>query len=139
MRVQDVAKSIMKLSGVTQGDLAEKFGKAGQSTISMILNGRSMKVESLLQILDVCGYELIAKSKDGKRPEYLIGEASGEQIRSANYDEERIRAIVEEVVARKMKEYRALDRKTAKKNAKECEEPACDTSEEVPGTIEFEL
>ena len=72
MRVQDVVKQIMKENGITQQMLAEKVGKAGQSTISMILNGRSMKVENLLMILDECGYEMVFRSHDDSKPEYTI-------------------------------------------------------------------
>ena len=110
MRVQDVVKQIMKENGITQQMLAEKVGKAGQSTISMILNGRSMKVENLLMILDECGYEMVFRSHDDSKPEYTIGDVHKEHVQVKQSDEDRIREIVEDVVARKMKEFRKADR-----------------------------
>lgn len=84
MNASDAAKSIMKISGVRQQDLVDKFGKSGQSTISMILKAKSMRVDNLLMILDTCGYDLVARSRDGERPEYVIGEERpGEAVQEA--------------------------------------------------------
>ena len=79
MRVNEVAKTIMKISNVTQKELAEKFGKSGQSTISMILQAKNMRIDNLLMILNECGYELVARSIDGERPEYIIGDETGDR------------------------------------------------------------
>lgn len=101
MKVQDVAKTVMRTSGITQTYLAEKLGKAGPSTISMILSGRSMKVDNLLTILNECGYDLIAKSRDGVRPDYLIGD--GELTQQPAKSEVKLRDIVREMVAEELR------------------------------------
>jgi len=114
MRVQDVTKQILKESGITQQQLAERFGKASQGTISMLLNGRTMKVENLLLILDECGYEMVLRSRDEGRPEYVINNEQSQRIPVKSTDDDRIREIVEDVVAKKIREYRKLDRKVAR-------------------------
>ena len=100
MKVQDVAKTVMRTSGITQTQLAEKLGKAGPSTISMILSGRSMKVENLLTILNECGYDLIAKSRDGVRSDYLIGEGD---IEKQAKSEVKLRELVHQMVVEELK------------------------------------
>lgn len=110
MKVQDVAKMIMRERGITQAQLAEKFGKAGQSTISMILNGRSMKVENLLMILDECGYEMVIRDRGDAGHEYIVGDVHAERMVVKRDEDERLRQIVEDVVSKKLKEYRKADR-----------------------------
>lgn len=110
MRAQDVAKIVMRSSGITQGQLAETLGKAGPSTVSMILSGRNMKVDDLLVILNECGYDLIVKSRDGVRPDYLIGDGEMEQPKRS---EKRLRAIVHEMVVDELKRMNAEKKKDA--------------------------
>lgn len=74
MTVQEVARLVMKASGVTQKDIADRAGLASQSTVAMFLQSKSMRVESLLLILNNCGYELVARRADGVGPEYVIGD-----------------------------------------------------------------
>lgn len=101
MKVQDVARTVMRTSGITQTQLAERLGKAGPSTISMILSGRSMKVDNLLTILNECGYDLIAKSRDGVRSDYLIGD--GELTQKPAKSETKLRDLVREMVAEELR------------------------------------
>lgn len=110
MRAQDVAKIVMRSSGMTQGQLAEALGKAGPSTVSMILSGRNMKVDDLLVILNECGYDLIVKSRDGVRSDYLIGDGELEQPKRS---EKRLRAIVHEMVVDELKRMNAEKKKDA--------------------------
>jgi hypothetical protein len=74
MTVQEVAKSVIKVTGKTQTQLAEECGFAGQSSIGTFFRSKSMRVDNLLKILNACGYELVARSGDGKHPEFVIGE-----------------------------------------------------------------
>lgn len=99
MKVQDVARSVMKITKTTQHDIAEKAGLAGQGTIGMYLNSKSMRVDSLLTILNGCGYELIARDVNGSLPEFVIGEEAVQSDRKSEEEEklrEMIRAIVRE-------------------------------------------
>lgn len=82
MTVQEVARDVMKLTGTTQQEIAERNGLAGQSSVGTFLRSKSMRVDNLLMILNTCGYELIARSADGKHPDFVIGEKL-----SANVDE----------------------------------------------------
>lgn len=77
MKVQDAVKSIIKVSGNTQKSVSDKLGLSGQGAISMFLKSKSMRVENLLNILNACGYELVARSADGTLPEYTIGDKLG--------------------------------------------------------------
>ena len=74
MTVQEVARDVMKITGTTQQAIAEQNGLAGQSSIGTFLRSKSMRVDNLLMILNTCGYELVARSADGKHPEFVIGE-----------------------------------------------------------------
>ena len=74
MTVQEVARGVMKVTGTSQTEVANRAGLTGQSTVSMYLQSKSMRVENLLTILNACGYELVARSADGRLPEFVIGE-----------------------------------------------------------------
>ena len=76
MTVQEVAKKVMKDANMTQTDVAKKCG-TGQSSIGMFLKSKSMRVDSLLAILDACGFELVVRNGNGKGPEYIIDGKEG--------------------------------------------------------------
>jgi len=105
MTVQEVAKLVMRISGLTQSDIAKKAGLPGQSTVSMYLRGKSMRVDSLQMILNTCGYELVARSADGKRPEFVIGEElrAEEQKEESKAEETRMREMVKAILEDEMK------------------------------------
>jgi transcriptional regulator with XRE-family HTH domain len=89
----------MKATHTTQQEIAEGANLSGQSAISQFLKSRNMRVDNLLIILDACGYELVARSRDGSTPEYVIGNetATGENRESMDA---RIRNIVAEELAK---------------------------------------
>ena len=101
MTVQEVAKCVMRVTGMSQTEVAKKAGLTGQSTISMFLQSKHMRVDSLLSILNACGYELIARSVDGEHPEYVIGE----DVVRESANQERINEMVKKAVADAMAEY----------------------------------
>lgn len=74
MTVQEVAKAVLKSVGKTQTQIAEDLGLAGQSSIGTFFRSKSMRVDNLVKMLNACGYELVARSGDGKHPEFVIGE-----------------------------------------------------------------
>jgi len=98
--VQEVAKAVMKTTGITQQKIAEMAGLAGQGTIGMYLNSKSMRVDSLLTILNACGYELVARSGDGQGPEYVIGENVSERYKKS--EDDRIAELVRKAVAEEL-------------------------------------
>lgn len=102
MTVHEVAKNVMKITGTTQQRIADMAGLAGQGTVGMYLQSKSMRVEALLTILNCCGYELVARDPNGKYPEFVIGE---EQKKTAtapvgNDMEAMVRKIVAEEIGR---------------------------------------
>lgn len=78
MTVQEVVKAVIKGSGLTQKDIADRNGKCGGNAISMMIKSNSMRVDNLVMILNSCGYELVARSGDGSKPEYVIGNGVGQ-------------------------------------------------------------
>lgn len=74
MTASEVAKCIMKATRTTQTTVSEKGGFSGQGAVAMALRSNSMRVDTFLRILNVCGYELVARSADGKTPEYVVGD-----------------------------------------------------------------
>lgn len=95
MTVQEVAKSVMKVSGRTQKDVSDKAGLSGQGAVSMMLRSKSMRVDSLLTILNACGYELVARSVDPGMPEFVIGDV----LRSQETLGDAIKRIVDDRIA----------------------------------------
>ena len=76
MTVQEVARKVMKDTGVRQIDVAER-NDTKQTTVATWLQGNSMRVDSFLKILSACGYDLIAVDRDGKNQSYRVGIESG--------------------------------------------------------------
>lgn len=70
MTTQEIIRGIIRVTGNTQSSVARKSGMIRQSNISMLLQSKSMRVDSLLAILTACGYELVARSITGEYPEY---------------------------------------------------------------------
>lgn len=54
----EVIKSIMRMQGVTQGEIAEKVGIPGQQRISGLLS-RDMRISVLVKFANELGYEVI--------------------------------------------------------------------------------
>lgn len=79
MNASEVAKMVMKVTGKTQTEVAEEAGLSGQGAISMFLRAKSMRVDSLLSMIEPCGYELVARRVGGgnEYPEFVIDRVSG--------------------------------------------------------------
>lgn len=114
MTVQEVCKAVMKTTGNRLQDVAEKIGVSGAGTIGMYLKSKSMQVNSLLAILNACGYELIARSADGSHPEFVIGEHLSAKVKEA--EDERIAEMVRQAVADAMAN---IESKNSEKTKKE--------------------
>ena len=103
MTVQEVARCVMKVTGMSQAEVAKKAGLTGQSTVSMFLQSKSMRVDNLVTILNACGYELVARSREEGYPEYIIGNETKAKERAV-YDDKRIEEIVRKAVAEALTE-----------------------------------
>lgn len=107
MTLHEVAKSVMKITGTTQQKIADKAGLAGQGTVGMYLQSKSMRVDALLTILNGCGYDLVARDPNGKYPEFVIGESqrSVSTAQSGSDIESIVRKIVDEEIARRLERH----------------------------------
>lgn len=103
MRPQEVIRSVINVSGKTQQQLAEELGKSSQGTISMMLQNKNMRIDNIVTLLNACDYEVVARSKDGTRPEFVFGGSIAAST-GASSDvklKELIRQIVAEELAKK--------------------------------------
>lgn len=104
MRAQDIIRSVIRVSGKTQQQLAEELGKASQGTISMMLQNRNMRIDNIVTLLNACDYEVVARSRDGARPEFVFGnnpDGMSNGIPSDMKLKELIRKVVNEELAKK--------------------------------------
>ena len=73
MKGTSVVREIMRESGVTQQEMSERMGYSHQSGLSGRLNSQRLGLDKLVEMLDVLGYELVARSKaDKSAPEYVV-------------------------------------------------------------------
>lgn len=63
MNEKDIITLAMKSCGWNQQVLAENCGYKSQSAISNKVNGKSLRVDTFVKILNTMGYEVIVKSK----------------------------------------------------------------------------
>lgn len=104
MRAQDIIRSVIKVSGKTQQQLAEELGKSSQGTISMMLQNKNMRIDNIVTLLNACDYEVVARSRDGARPEFVFGNDPGGMSNGMPSDmklKELIRKVVFEELAKK--------------------------------------
>ena len=103
MTVQEVARAVMQVSGMTQQAIAEKAGRSGQAAIAMYLKSKSMRVEAFTMILDACGYELVARSKSGNYPEFVIGDEATEAPKQEIVGKtDELREMIREILAEEL-------------------------------------
>ena len=116
MRVQDVCKAVIKSSGQTQKEIAERHGKSGQSSISMMFQSRSMRVDSLLMILNECGYDLVARSRNASGPSYVIGDDLDEDYLKTELKFDDAMSSIRQVISGYVKDM-VLEEMSARKNS----------------------
>ena len=72
MKSSKIIKSIMKDVQWSQYRLAEEIGKK-QSNITGILNrASSMRVDSLVELAEAMGYEVVIRNKQNGKQEYKV-------------------------------------------------------------------
>jgi len=65
MNEKEILRRGMKVRGLTQLDLAKKFGYKTQSSVSNVLNKhKSMRVDVLARMLDILGYDIWVIDKE---------------------------------------------------------------------------
>jgi hypothetical protein len=70
MKTSDILKKAMRDTHITQEQLRDRLGFANQSGVSMRINRENQSVNSLLEVLDELGYELVIQPKKrGRRPD----------------------------------------------------------------------
>lgn len=72
MKATDIIKHIMKIRGMTQGDLTKKLGVSSQSGISAKLN-RDLRVSTLDEFIQVLDCELVIRDKS-TGAEWIVSE-----------------------------------------------------------------
>lgn len=102
MKVQSVVRNVMKSRGMSQADVATACGMKGQSSIAMMLQGKSMRVDSLLRVLEVCGYDLVVLDRGGKlMPMTVTDEDEAEETDATKFVPEEskgLRELITEIV-----------------------------------------
>ncbi|MCB6366638.1 helix-turn-helix domain-containing protein [Intestinibacillus massiliensis] len=70
MNICEAVKLAMKNQKTTQGQMAERIGVKGQSVIAQRLRMDNISVNTVLEMLDAIGYEMVIQEKrPGRRPD----------------------------------------------------------------------
>ena len=67
MNHTEALKAVLKQTGKTGIQLAAELGLNSSSTISMRINRKTVWMYNVLEILDACGYEMVAMPKSSLR------------------------------------------------------------------------
>lgn len=75
MTAKDAVKEIMGVRKWSQAKLAEEAGFKSQSNVTGILNrGSSLRVDSLVQMVEAMGCEVVIRDKMGSKMEWRVSE-----------------------------------------------------------------
>lgn len=73
MKINEAIKLAMKNQKTTQQQLADRIGAKSQSVISERLKMKNLSADTILEMLDAIGYELVIQEKKrGRRSEGQI-------------------------------------------------------------------
>lgn len=112
MKEQEVIRSVMREKQMTQGDVAKACGMKGQSSVSMLLQGKSMRVDNFLKVLNACGYDVIVKDREGRGRSFMVTDGTegleAESEASGTEQDEKLRELVEKIVEEKINERMAI-------------------------------
>ena len=67
MNHTEALKAVLKHTGKTARQVGSELGLRSNSTISMRINRKSAYLSNVLEILDACGYEMVAMPKSSLR------------------------------------------------------------------------
>lgn len=107
MKVSEALKSMMKQKKMTQSEVAEQMGKNQNSVAMYLKNADSMRLDNLMRMVDVCGYDVVLVDRNGEGESYVLGE--GSEIKGTKLPEkvtedmrEVVRGIIREEIAKAM-------------------------------------
>ena len=64
MKHTEALKLILKRSGLTQSDIAERLGVRSRTTVSMRMKRETVRLYNIVELLDAMGYEMVAMPKN---------------------------------------------------------------------------
>ena len=67
MNHTEALKAVLKQAGKTGVQLAAELGFRSNSTLSMRINRKTVWMSNVLEILEACGYEMVAMPKSSLR------------------------------------------------------------------------
>lgn len=65
----ELIKRAMKTRGYTQQMMADELGYARANGVGMAISGRNMRIDILVRMLDVLGFDVIVKDRNGSNRE----------------------------------------------------------------------
>ena len=95
MRLSEAVKKAVKSKKITQAELGSRIGVT-QGGIAMYLRRElNIQVESLLKMVNACGYDLVLVDRDDTKNAFVIGnnDEIGE-LKDADFDE-RVRKLID--------------------------------------------
>lgn len=107
MKVSEALKSMMKQKKMTQSEVAEQMGKNQNSVAMYLKNADSMRLDNLMRMVDVCGYDVVLVDRNGDGESYVLGEGSeikGTVLPEKMTDDMRevVRGMIREEIAKAM-------------------------------------
>ena len=72
MTGKEAMRYAIKEKRMTQQEIAEKAGYARQTNVSEILRVENARVDSLVRILNACGYDLVMVDRNDSEKRFII-------------------------------------------------------------------
>ena len=72
MTGKEAMRYAIKEKRMTQQEIAEKAGYARQTNVSEILRVENARVDSLVRILNACGYDLVMVDRSDSEKRFII-------------------------------------------------------------------
>ena len=73
MNEKEIIRAAMAAGNITQKELAEELGMAGQQSIGNMLSRKnSMRLDNFVKMLNAMGYDVVVKKKLGASEEWKV-------------------------------------------------------------------
>ena len=72
MTGKEAMRYAIKEKRMTQQEIAEKAGYARQTNVSEVLRVENARVDSLVRILNACGYDLVMFDRNDSEKKFII-------------------------------------------------------------------
>lgn len=85
MTAKEIVREVIARSGIPQTALSKKLGYSNKTAVGAILNkNNSLRADVLCKWLEVLGFEIVIRRKDGKGKEWIMtAESDAAEIDSA--------------------------------------------------------